>query len=540
MQLRFCLIFILSVSFNACQSDKKTDDSRTVFHYNQHKNITSLDPAFARSQNNIWAIDHLYNGLVQLDDSLNVQPAIASSWQVSQDGLTYTFALRKDVYFHQNDCFETVDNRVVTAEDIKYSFNRLLDGKVNSPGSWVFKGKVSEEEPFQALAPDTFQIKLIRPFRPFLGMLSMQYCSVVPREAVEYYGRDFRSNPVGTGPFKFKRWIENQSLFLSKNDNYFEKGLPKVDGIRISFMGDRKTAYLELSRENIDFFSGLESSYINELITKDGAIHPAKADKIQFIKSPYLNSEYLGINLSFGEADNPLKAKKIRQALNYGIDRALMLKTLRNNVGVPANSGFTPIGLPSFNVATVPGYTYDPDRARALLRSAGFPNGEGLPEITLHTTADYEDLCTFAAKQWENLGFKIKIELAESATLRQMMTKGQVAFFRASWIMDYPDAESFFTVFYSKNPAPPNYTRFKNLEFDQLYEAALKENDDAIRYALYQKMDRLLIEEAPVVFLFYDQTALFAAKSVRGVSRNAINLLKTKGIYKEKIPTSAK
>jgi len=535
MQFRFFLIISFFFFLIACQLSSTKDDNRTVFHYNQHKNITSLDPAFARAQNNIWAIDHLYNGLVQLDDSLNVIPAIAADWEVSENGLTYTFALRNDVFFHSNKCFEDSESRVVTADDIKYSFNRLLDDKVNSPGSWVFKGKVAEEDPFLAPTRDTFIINLARPFRPFLGMLSMQYCSIVPREAVEYYGRDFRSNPVGTGPFKFKRWIENQSLFLSKNEHYFENELPKVDGIRISFMGDRKTAYLELSRENIDFFSGLESSYINELITKNGVIHPAKADKIQFIKSPYLNSEYLGINLTFGEGNNPLKAKKIRQALNYGIDRSLMLQTLRNNVGVPANAGFTPIGLPSFDADLAPGYSYNPDKSRLLLREAGFPNGQGLPVITLHTTADYEDLCTFAAKQWENLGFKIKIELAESATLRQMMTKGQVAFFRASWIMDYPDAESFFTVFYSKNPAPPNYTRFKNLAFDRLYEAALKENDDAIRYALYQQMDRLLIEEAPVVFLFYDQTALFAGKSVKGLSRNAINLLKTKEIYKEKI-----
>jgi len=535
MLFRFSLIISFFFSLFACQSNIATDDNRTVFHYNQHKNITSLDPAFARAQNNIWAIDHLYNGLVQLDDSLNVLPAIAANWEVSKDGLTYTFALRNDVFFHKDKCFENNESRVVTAEDVKYSFNRLLDDKVNSPGSWVFKGRVAEVDPFLSPAVDTFIINLIRPFRPFLGMLSMQYCSVVPKEAVEFYGRDFRSNPVGTGPFKFKRWIENQSLFLSKNEDYFEDGLPKVDGIRISFMGDRKTAYLELSRENIDFFSGLESSYINELITKDGEVHPAKANKIQFIKSPYLNSEYLGINLTFGEENNPLKTKKIRQALNYGLDRSLMLQTLRNNVGVPANSGFTPVGLPSFDPGLVPGYSYHPDKSRTLMREAGFPNGAGLPEITLHTTADYEDLCTFAAKQWENLGFKIKIELAESATLRQMMTKGQVAFFRASWIMDYPDAESFFTVFYSKNPAPPNYTRFKNLEFDRLYEAALEENNDAIRYGLYQQMDRLLIEEAPVVFLFYDQTALFAGKSVKGLSRNAINLLKTKEIYKEKI-----
>ena len=240
MHIRAFLILFLIALITACGPDINKDENRTVFHYNQHKNITSLDPAFARAQNNIWAIDHLYNGLVQLDDSLNVRPAIAASWDLSEDGLTYTFILRKDVYFHKNKCFKDNETRVVTAEDVKYSFNRLLDEKVNSPGSWMFKGKVVEQNPFIAVSQDTFRIKLQRPFRPFLGMLSMQYCSVLPKEAIEHYGRDFRSNPVGTGPFKFKRWIENQALFLSKNETYFEEKLPKVDGIRISFMGDRK------------------------------------------------------------------------------------------------------------------------------------------------------------------------------------------------------------------------------------------------------------------------------------------------------------
>lgn len=524
------VLTILSVLQISCNNGKTPQDNRTVFHYNQHKNITSLDPAFARAQNNIWAVDHLYNGLVELDDSLNIKPAIAKSWTISADGLTYRFQLRDDVFFHKNQCFAPKETRKVIASDVEYSLSRLLDPKVNSPGSWVLNGEVDSIKPFETEGDSIFIIKLQKPFPPFLGMLSMQYCSVLPKEAIELYGKDFRSNPVGTGPFKFKKWLENQSLFLSKNEDYFEKGLPKVDAIRISFMADRKTAYLELSNENIDFFSGLESSYINQLITKDGEIHPAKADKIQFIKSPYLNSEYLGINLNFGEPDNPLKNKKIRQALNYGIDRVTMLKTLRNNVGKPANAGFTPIGLPSFSATAAPGYTYNPDRSRELLREAGHPNGEGLPEITLHTTADYEDLCTFAARQWQDLGFKIKIELAESATLRQMMRKGQVAFFRASWIMDYPDAESFFTVFYSKNPAPPNYTRFSNPDFDRLYEKALTTTDINERYNIYHEMDRLLIEEAPVIFLFYDETALFAGKDVEGLSRNAINLLKVKKI----------
>jgi oligopeptide transport system substrate-binding protein len=142
------------------------------------------------------------------------------------------------------------------------------------------------------------------------------------------------------------------------------------------------------------------------------------------------------------------------------------------------------------------------------------------------------DLCTFIARQWEELGVKTTLDVMETATMRDMMTKGTAPFFRASWIADYPDAESFFTVFYSKNPAPPNYTRFKNAEFDRLYEAALSENEDIKRYALYQQMEKILIDEAPIIFLFYDESSRFARSNIEGLSRNAMNLLPLKRVRK--------
>ncbi len=530
---------VLLLFLSSCGSDDTKGDASAaikVFHYNQPNNITSLDPAFARSMNNIWAVDHLFNGLVQLDEKLNVQPAIAKSWTISGDGLTYTFSLRDDVYFHDDECFPEGKGRKVVAQDIAYSFNRIIDKSINSPGSWIFKGKVSEENPFSVIDDQTFVLKLKAPFRPMLGILSMQYCVAVPKEAIDKYGQQFRQHPVGTGPFQFKKWIENQSLFLNKNPNYFEMEngtrLPYLDGVRVSFIADRKTAYLELMNGKLDFFSGMESSFVNELLTPEGALQSKQSDALQFIKSPFLNMEYLGFNLEFGDNTNPLRKKKVRQALNFGIDRKKMLRTLRNSVGEAANAGFTPIGLPSYSDKKSPGYDYNPDKARQLLKEAGFENGKGLGEIKLLTNSDYEDLCTFIAKQWEDLGVKVQIDLLESATLRQMNANGQSPFFRASWIADYPDAESFFTVFYGKNPSPPRYTRFKNAEFDRLYELALNENDDAKRYDLYQSMDRILIEEAPVVFLFYDETALFARKEITGLSKNATNLLSVKRIRK--------
>lgn len=540
MKLRY-LLFCLLILLAACGgdtshsgNDKGKSGDKQIFIYNQPNAVTSLDPAFARSQTNIWAVDHLYNGLVQLDEKLNVQPSIAKSWKISDDGLTYTFTLRDDVFFHDNDCFSGGKGRKVTASDVVYSFNRILDKTVGSPGAWIFKDRIADSTPFKAINDNTFQVQLKRPFRPMLGILSMQYCSIVPKEAVEKYGKAFRGTPVGTGAFKLTKWLENQALLLSKNENYFEKGLPKTDAIRVNFMSDRNTAYLELMNGKLDFISGLESSYADELLTETGGLQSKHQGKLEFQKSPYLNSEYLGFNMDFtGKRKNsPLSKRQVRQALNYGFDRAKMIQTLRNGVGKPATSGFVPAGLPSFNAAKVKGYTYAPAKAARLLAEAGFPNGKNLPEIELRTNSDYLDICQFIARQWEDLGIKTKIELMQSATLRELMSKGEADFFRASWIADYPDAENFLTLFYSKNPAPPNYTRFKNVEFDRLYEAALNENDDAKRYDLYQKMDNIVVEEAPVIFLFYDETARFFRANVEGITNNAINLLSVKNISK--------
>ncbi len=516
--LSFC--FLIS-----CHSDDTISNIK-IFHYNQINTITSLDPAFARSQANIWAIDHLYNTLVTLDDSLRIIPSIAQKWQISENGKTIQFTLRKDVYFHDNQCFENGGKgRKVVASDVVFSFQRIIDTTVNSPGSWLFKDKM-QDIPWKALNDSVFEMYLKTPFNPMMGILTMQYCSVVPHEALAYYKQDFRKNPVGTGAFVFRKWLESQGLFLLKNKNYFEKDdsgtrLPYLDGVRVSFLNDRKTAYLEMMKGKLDFMSGLESSIANQLVTKTGNIKPERKDKIKLLKYPYLNTEYLGIRMDTN-TNSLLKNKKVRQAMNFAIDRVLLIRTLRNGLGTPAVSGFTPEGLPSYD-SKLKGYSYDINTAKKLILEA---NLKQTNPIILQTQKDYADLCTFLARQWESIGIKVKVEIVENAILREMMTKGTAHFFRGSWIADYPDAESFFAVFYSKNPAPPNYTRFKNAAFDNFYEKAIAENNLEKRYDFYHKMDAILIEEAPVIFLFYDQSSRFYSPNVTNVTSNGMNLLR--------------
>lgn len=519
------LIFLVIALLISCGSREVT--SVKVFKYNQTDHITSLDPAFAKSQNNIWATDHIFDGLVQLDDGLNIVPSIAKSWDISDDGLVYTFYLRDDVYFHKDASFSLPDStRKVTAVDVKYSLSRLIDESVNSPGSWLFTDKVSGKEAFQAVDDTTFVMTLKTPFIPMMGILTMQYCSVVPRESVEYYKSTWAQQPVGTGPFRFKKWVENQALYLTKNKDYYGESTSNLDGIKTSFIPDKKISYLEVLNNNIDMVSGLESSFAPSLLTREGELKDEYKDQLKFVKSPFLNLEYFGINLTNADADSPLRKKYFRQALNYGIDRNLMLESLRNGVGKAADAGSIPIGLPAYDPSIVKGYYYDKKRAQELIKKAGYSDVSDVPTIDVYTNNTYLDLTTFIAKQWEELGLKISIEVMESGLLRQGMRNQELPLFRASWIADYPDGESYLCMYYSGYPAPPNYTGYKNPEFDKLYELAIKTGDPAKRKKLYNEMDKMIVEDAPLIFLFYDETAMFATSRVDGLSANGINLLK--------------
>jgi len=462
--MKFYTLILLVLSIEACVSDTSEVN---VFLYNQHNSITSLDPAFAKSQNNIWATHHLFSTLVQLDSELNIQPSIAKSWAVDSAALNYTFNLRDDVMFHNDDCLSE-DNRVVNAADVVYSLTRLRDTILNAPGSWIFDNRLAHP-PYSIIDDTTMMIHLSQPFAPFLSLLTMQYCSVVPRECVEHYGSQFYRNPVGSGPFRFKRWDMSQGLFLLRHDDYFEwqdsSSYSNLDGVRTTFIGERSIAFLELINDRIDFFSGLESGYINTALTPSGELR-AKYDDVRLVKAPFLNFEYLGMNPTAPDAHPLLQELDFRQALNYAIDRNLMIKSLRNGVGQPADAGVITRGLPAYDPTKVNGYGHDLDLAKTLI--GRFDRAQLSLPLVIYTTKDYLDLTTYIAKQWEYLGLTIEIEVMESATLRAAMRQGQIPLFRASWIADYPDGESFLSMFYSKNPAPPNYTRYQSDEYDEL------------------------------------------------------------------------
>ena len=506
-------------------------DDKQIFHYNEPTGIATLDPAFAKNQSIIWAVHQLYNTLVETDGDLKIMPSLATHWEVSADRLTYIFHLRNDVYFHDNDAFPGSIGRRLTAYDVAYSYQRIIDPVTASSGAWIFNDRIRAENGFKALNDSIFQLKLLRPFNPILGLLSMPYCSVVPKEVIEKYGKDFRSHPCGTGPFQLKAWEEGQAMILVKNPHYFErdsvgKRLPYLDGIRISFYDSKATEFLLFRQDKLDFINDIDPSFKDEVLSKKGTLKKEWEGKIVLSKHPYLNTEYLGILVDSTNPfvkDSPLRLKKIRQAINYGFDRRKMMLYLRNSIGIAAESGFVPAGLPSFNADSVTGYRYDPAKAKQLVEEAGFSNAT--PVIKLLTVPTYSDLASFIAHELEEVGIRLQVEVVQRALLLEQTAQSQALFFRGSWMADYPDAENYLSVFYSKNPAPPNYTRYNNLAFDRLYEQSLVEQNDTLRYHLYRQMDQMIIEDAPVVPLWYDEVIRLVQPAIKGFDPNGLNLL---------------
>ncbi len=521
-----------------------------VFHMNLSEGLNTLDPAFARSRGRIWMTAQLFNGLVALDSTLRVVPAIAKSWEVSPDGRRYTFFLRDSVFFHPHEAFPTKEARKVNARDLAYSFTRICNPETASSGKWVFSGKIlgleaytrgekEEIEGFRVLDDSTFQVELTRPFPAFLSLLAMPYGYILPQEVVEYYGEDFQSHPIGTGPFKFFRWEEGNYLILHKNTEYFEseegEPLPYLDAVKVSFMPSRLSAFIEFVQGKLDFIGDLDNSYKDEILNRDGNIKTSYAEEYQFILAPQLNTEYLGFQVDDSlevAAGHPLQDPRLRKALNYAIDREKITRYLLNGMGYPATSGFIPYGMPGFSYKKVKGFSYKPQEARKLLAEAGYPNGEGLPELSLYATQEYATIMAFVQKSLENIGVKVNIQNLQSGALRREVYGSRVNFWRASWIADYPDGENYMGLFYSKNFAPsgPNTTHFSSPRFDQLYEKSLTLTDDSSRQALYREMDRLMLEEAPIIPLYYDRSFRMLQKEWTGLSSNPMNHLFLKSV----------
>ncbi|MGZ4079079.1 MAG: ABC transporter substrate-binding protein, partial [Bacteroidia bacterium] len=306
-----------------------------------------------------------------------------------------------------------------------------------------------------------------------------------------------------------------------------------------SFIKDKETSFLSFLKGDIDLVSGIDAINTDEVLTVEGELKDSYKNKFKMQTQPFLKTDYLGFliddNLAISK-NSPFKIKAIRQAISYGFDRKKMVKYLRKNLGIPATAGFIPPGLPSFNESKVKGYDYNPDKVKELLFLAGFPDGKGLPDISLSTTEQYLEIAEYIQSQLAEFGIKIKIDVQKASVFKDAIANSKINFFRKSWVCDYPDEENFLSLFYSKNWSPKgfNYTHYSNPQYDILYEKSQSELNDSIRHDDYQQMDQLLMDNVPIVPLYYDEVVRLVQNNISGLSSNSMNLISLKRVKKTK------
>ena len=505
MKTNVHLIAAICLLFSSC-SDVKYDDCK-VFRYNESAGITTLDPAHSRSLELMWVVDQMYDGLVELNEDLEIVPSIAESWTI--EGLTYTFKIRQGIEFSTG--------RQVDALDVAYSFERLLDPSIASSGSWILEAV----EEVNVISDDEVEIKLKYEFPPFLGLLSTPYASVVDRE----FEGELRSESAGTGPFKLGYWVEDVALVLHKNPNYWEPDLPYLEAVHIDFVPDMGSEYLGLVQGRYDFISGLHPAYMEDLMDEHGDLAEKHKGSLVLERIPFLKTDYIGVLVDPKLMEgHPLLDKRVRKALSQSIDRSSMAKVLRRNSVLPSDH-FVPPSLPGAAVYEQP--VYDLQKAKELLEEAGYKDGVGIPEIVLGTTSDYVDLCSALQSNWEKLGVAVKVDIAPSSVHRERVATSKIELFQKSWLADYADTENFLGLFKKSNftPGGPNYTHFHSDEFEGLYSEAMSEVNDSIRYDIFKTMDAIVHDQMPVIPLFHDQVTHFVSTDVKGWIVSPVNRL---------------
>ncbi|MGE5174001.1 MAG: ABC transporter substrate-binding protein [Betaproteobacteria bacterium] len=490
--LRLLLVLLFLTSVLGCH---RSDDGLLpgYLYLRLNNNPTTLDPALITDVQGGGIAAKLFNGLVRFNENLDIVPDIAHSWKLSGDQLTYTFRLRYDVTFS--------NGRKVTAQDVKYSFERVLTPRTKAPLTWVLDkiegandvlaGKAADVSGIRVVNDHTLTIKLERPFGPFLSLLAMTSTYVVPREEVERLGQDFGTHPVGSGPYRLSEWKHGQHLILAAREDYFE-GRPKLNGIYYRVIPEDLTAVLEFETGRLDVLLIPSSEY--HRYTTD----PTWRDFVY--GRPGLNTYYLGLNCT----RPPFNDIRVRQAVNYAIDRRHILNTVFENRGVLA-AGPIPPGLWK-NIILPPAttaYGYDPKKAKELIRQAA---AEGTV-IKLYISADPEvlDIVEVIQSYLAKAGLKVEITQLDWSALKHAVNEGEPDAFWLSWWADYPDPENFlFPLFHSSSVGSGgNRTRCLDAELDRLIETAQRTMNERQRYRLYRQAENRIIENAPWVFMWH-------------------------------------
>lgn len=509
------LSLISSYTCKAADLKKKTESLQKTYGGTYRNPLPfkpkTLDPALSTDIYAVTVIQQLYDGLVQFDKDLNIIPAIAKAWKISLDGLTYTFYLREGVKFH--------NGKEVTAEDFVYSFTRILDPDVKSSSVRFFTNILGAKE-FQrglskgvkglkALSKYILEITLLEPYSPFITILAMKGAKVVPKEEVEKWGKDFGKHPVGTGAYKFVSWRDNE-IVLETNKDYFE-GRPYLDRIVYKIFPGR-----DVEKMFKEFASGgLENSEIPDNM-RDYVI---KSRKYYVIKRPILSLLFHGLNTKI----MPLNNKKIRQAINFAVNKEKIIQEAYNGKHIKANS-ILPPGIPGYE-AKQSEYSYNPEKAKRLLVETGYPEGKGIPRLKLwsaSTTESTKRQLNIVKSNLAEIGIKVNFYFQKDwPKYESHLSAKKVPFFRYAWYADFPDPCNFLDILFLAD-SKYNFVSYKNKEVEKLLKKGRGEINYLKRMEIYREVEKIIMDDAPIVSLLHYSFEEAYQPYVNGVVVNAL------------------
>jgi peptide/nickel transport system substrate-binding protein len=563
-------LFLLS----ACGSDNNTTGELRkgeggvyyggVFRMNEVEDIRSLFPLDVTEVASDHITRQIYEGLVKLSQAnLSVLPCLAESWDKNENATIWTFHIRKGAKFQDDTCFSDGKGREVTAKDFKYCFDKLCTASpINQQFGNTFQNRVIGANEYYAstvikqpleggvsgvkvIDDYTLQINLLYPFAGFLNILTTPGCFVYPKEAFEKYDFDMRTICVGTGPFKLKSINQNEAVVLDRNPNYwdvdkFGNHLPYMDGLKFTFIKDKKSELLEFKRGKLDMVYRIPNDMISSIL---GELDDAREANLPLSMQvvPAMTIFYYG----FQHKSDLFSKKDVRLAFNYAIDREKIVTYILQGDGVPGVYGIVPPSVGSYNNKLVKGFSLDVAKARKLLAKAGYSDGKGFPKLKLQTNSGGGDRNIQIAEAIqkmlkENLNINIEIDVVPLAEHLESLETGKTLFWRSGWVADYPDPESFLTLLYGKHIPTSmaeksylNAVRYESPIFDSLFLSAMKEVDEKKRMELYNQADQVEIDDGAIMPIFYEENYRLLQIYVRNFPANAMEYRDMGRVYME-------
>lgn len=533
-----------------------------VFRLNESEYIKSLFPHSITDAFSYRTAAQVYEGLFTFDPtSLTIIPRLVADYELDNSGRQYTFNLHQGIYFHDDPCFPDGIGRELTAQDVVHCFQKLCtQGRMNQNfalfkdlivgANKYYQASSEGQTPIQplkgvkALDKYTLQITLTEPSSLFLMYLAQPACFIYAPEAEAMYGEEMRVKAVGTGPFVVSSVDEDIAIILRRHPKYHRKDdygnrLPFLEAINIQFVKDKKTELIEFRQSNFDMVYRLPTDYLMEILADIEEESEGTYSDYQLQRVPEMVTQFL----SFQTQTELFDDVKIRKAFNYAIDRQKILDYVLNGEGfAPGEHGITPPVFLGYDIEKIMGYRFNPDSARFYMEAAGYPGGEGFPEIDLYLNAEGERNTQVAVeiqKQiLDHLNITVNIKVYPLAQVLEKGFYGEFSLMRAGWYADYPSAENFLWLFYGGNvpktrdqPSYPNISRWSNSTFDKLYDEGLRARTLEDANALFQQAEQILMDEAPLIVLWYDEGYRLLQPQVRNFPNNPMQFRDFSEVY---------